>query len=69
MTMTSIKREARKYIILALAIIILQGYVAGFISKYLTFLSGLGSFQAYIISFLSILIILIPADMILQRTI
>lgn len=65
---SGILRELKRYAVIALAIVILQGFISSFIGKYLTFLSGLGSVQGYILSFLAILIILIPAEMITQRT-
>ena len=66
---TSFKRELKHYAILALAILGLQGFISNFISPYLSFLTKLGTFGSYILSFIVLLIIIIPTDMILQRTI
>jgi hypothetical protein len=65
----SFVRELKRYAILALAIVILQGWVSSFIVKYVSFLTGFGSIGTYIINFLALLIIIIPVDMITQRTI
>jgi hypothetical protein len=63
----SLQRELKRYAILALAILILQGWVSSFILKYVTFLTG--TVGGYVLSFITLLIIIIPVDMITQRTI
>lgn len=67
MTSQYIKAYLLKTSILALAIIFLESFVAGFIVRYLTFLNNLGTFGDYLIKFLAIVTILIPGDWILNK--
>lgn len=58
------KRKAGAYLIIVLAIIILKGYLATFIAKYLTFITWAPFFD-----FISIFIILVVTDWITKKTV
>ena len=69
----SFKREMKRYFFLVVAVLILEGIivtlVTTLISSYVPFLGNMGIVSTYIIKFIALAIIIIPTDLILQRTI